>query len=339
MSSRPLTKRDRAMVEYTFKVNLEGITERECFKDASKDEIKVLVAFASMNGKSVTAEALAEMLDISKARVKAAVALFEESGVLTPCDKSHFLAEVEYEFEPRKNEGKKSDSLGASKSVRDNRLHDMLMEVETLFEKTLTTTETERITHLYTEKGLTIEYILELIAFVKETYKSMSVNRVVQEANKLIAKNVDTHEALEVYIKEKSKEVAGEWIMRELLGIRGRTLTNTERDFFKKWMHEFGYSKDIIGEAYDITVSATGDRSLPYMDSILTGWHDADCKTLEECRTKAEMHKYEGKKKANNSSQKSKKTVEADTPMYTDFNSEDALMRALERSYGDSDSK
>ena len=123
-------------------------------------------------------------------------------------------------------------------------------------------------------------------------------------------------------------------MMRELLGIRGRALTKTERDFFKKWMHEFGYSKDIIGEAYDITVSATGDRSLPYMDSILTGWHDADCKTLEECRTKAEMHKYEGKKKANNSSQKSKKTVEADIPKYSNFNSEDALMRALERSYG-----
>ena len=66
------------MVEYTFKVNLDGITERECFKDASKDELKVLVAFASMKGDSVTAEELSEMLDISKARVKAAVALFEE---------------------------------------------------------------------------------------------------------------------------------------------------------------------------------------------------------------------------------------------------------------------
>ena len=30
------------MTDYTFKVKLDGITERECFKEASKDELKVL---------------------------------------------------------------------------------------------------------------------------------------------------------------------------------------------------------------------------------------------------------------------------------------------------------
>ena len=39
--------------------------------------------------------------------------------------------------------------------------------------------------------------------------------------------------------------------------------------------------------------------------------------------------------KANNSSQKPNKKAEAEVPKYADFNSEDALMRALERSYGD----
>ena len=51
------------------------------------------------------------------------------------------------------------------------------------------------------------------------------------------------------------------------------------------------------------------------------------------------IDKYENSKNVNNSSQKSKKKVEADTPKYTDFNSEDALMRALERSYGAGDKK
>lgn len=327
------------MTNYTFRVNLDSITKLECFKDASKDELKVLVAILALDGAPTSAEDLANDLGISVARVKATVTLFEESGVLIAREKSDFLAEVEYEFEPKKNEKKTGDSLAAAKTIRNDDLHGMLIEIETLFEKTLTTTETERITSLYTEKGLSVGYILHLVAFVKDTYKSMTVNRVVQEATKLINKNIDTHEALEVYIKEKSEEVAGEWTMRELLGIRGRTLTKTERQFFKKWMHEYGYSKDIIGEAYDITVNATGDRSLPYMDSILTGWHEANCKTLEECRAKAEMRKHESKKNANNSSQKSKKNVEADTPKYTEFNSEDALLRALERSYGDSDSK
>ena len=64
-------------------------------------------------------------------------------------------------------------------------------------------------------------------------------------------------------------------------------------------------------------------------------WHDAECKTLEECRARVNMRKQEKSKKANKSSQKSQKTVEAEVPKYADFNSEDALLRALERSYGD----
>ena len=74
-----------------------------------------------------------------------------------------------------------------------------------------------------------------------------------------------------------------------------------------------------------------------YKDRIaaLRALHDAGCKTLEECRARINIKKQSNTKKANNSSQKSKKSVEAETPKYADFNSEDALMRALERSYGE----
>jgi DNA replication protein DnaD len=104
-------------------------------------------------------------------------------------------------------------------------------------------------------------------------------------------------------------------------------------------LHEYGYSLPIINEAYNITVAVKSKIVYSYIDAILTAWYNAGCKTLEECKAKSEMIKHENFKNANNSSQKSKKNVEADTPKYTEFNSEDALLRALERSYGDSDSK
>jgi DNA replication protein DnaD len=104
-------------------------------------------------------------------------------------------------------------------------------------------------------------------------------------------------------------------------------------------MQDYAYGGVIIEEAYDVSGKATSELSFPYIDSILTSWHEAGCKTLEECKAREAMHKQANStKNANKTSQKSKKTVEAETPKYTDFNSEDALMRALERSYGDSDS-
>ncbi len=320
------------MTEYTFKVNLKGICDLDCFKEATKDEVKVLLAIASLGGECASVDNIAAMCGVSAARVMATVALFEESGVLVKRG-DDFLAEVEFEFNSKENGKAKTKEIAAS--IRENDLYEMNREMERILEKTLETREIERITSLYTKNGLSVEYILMLSAHLKDKRQKLTVEYIVREATKLAAKDIDNLEALEVYIKEKNAEVAGEMEMRRLFGIYGRTLTKTERDHFSRWLSEFGYSSVIIGEAYDISVNATGKLSLPYIDSILSTWHTAGCKNLDECRAMANSKKHEKSKKANNSSHNKKKTVEAESPKYTDFNSEDALMRALERSYGE----
>lgn len=336
MSSKQQTKRETKMTDKTFKVNLSGITSLDCFRDASKDELKILVYIIASQGEEICVDALAEELGISRARVKACITLFEESGVIAKCHDGLF-AEVEYEFELANSDKKdrKDSSLEVAKSIRDNDLYELNLEMENIFEKTLEAREIERITSLYTKKGLSPEYILTLSAHLKDKRQVLSVEAIVREANKLIAKGIDTLEELEVYVKEKNEEIAGEMEMRRLFGIYGRTLTKTEREHFKRWMHEYGYSATIIGEAYDVTVAAINKISLQYINSILTEWHNSDCKTLEECRAKINTRKHDNTKNVNNNTQKQRKSITAEIPKYTDFNSEDALLRALERSYGD----
>ena len=324
------------MTRSTFRVNLEGITELDCFKEASKDELKILVAILAANGEDISPEELSEGLGISLARVKACITLFKEGGVLDECT-DELLAEVEYEFEPTKKDTKnKADtSLEVAKSIRENDLYELNREMELIFEKTLETREIERITSLYIKKGLSPEYIRTLSAFLKDKRQVLTVEKIVREANKLIADGTDTLEDLEIYIKAKNDEVAGEMEMRRLFGIYGRSLTKTEREHFKRWLHEYSYSASIIGEAYDICVAAINELSLSYINSILTEWHAAGCKTLEECRARVNIRKATNDKNVNNTSHKTKKNATAETPKYADFNSEDALLRALERSYGD----
>ena len=319
------------MTEGTFKVNLAGIIGLDCFREASKDELKILVALIAAKGEEISVDALSEKLGISRARVMACITLFSESGVIAKCDDG-LLAEVEYEFEPTKD--KKDSSLEVARSIRENDLYELNAEMENIFEKTLEAREIERITSLYTKKGLSPEYILTLAAYLKDHRQVLTVESIVREANKLIANGTDTLEELEMYVKEKNEEIAGEMEMRRLFGIYGRTLTKTEREHFKRWMHEYGYSVNIIGEAYDVTVAAINKISLPYINSILTEWHAAGCSTIEECRAKINTRKHDNAKNVNNSSQKPKKTPTAEIPKYSNFNSEDALLRALERSYG-----
>ena len=81
-----------------YRVNLDGICSLDCFKEATKDEMKLLLAIISFGGR-VCAEELSSVLGVSLARVKACITLFEEYGVLITSEDNPSLAEVEYEFE------------------------------------------------------------------------------------------------------------------------------------------------------------------------------------------------------------------------------------------------
>ena len=322
------------MTEYTFKVRLDGITELDCFREATKDELKILLAIKSLEDMPFCAESLADMLGVSAARVKAAITLFEESSVLVARGDT-ILAEVEYEFEPKK-EKTTENKIKTANSLRDNHLQDLIQDMENLLEKTLSARETERISNLYTEKSLSPEYILTLTSFLKARRNPLTVEAIVREAGKLAEKNVTALEELEIYVKEKESEIKGEMEMRRLLGIHSRSLTPSERTFFKKWLHEFGYSSVIIGEAYDITAINTGKASFAYMDKLLSDWSTAGCKTVDDCRKRYEQAKEErdavAKERAKDTKPTRKATAKT-TPRYGNFDPEEAMKQAILRSF------
>ena len=187
---------------------------------------------------------------------------------------------------------------------------------------------------MYSEKDISPQYILLLTSYLTESRPSVKVTTISRIADELIKDGVETLEELEIYIQEKSREVKGEMEMRNLLGIRGRSLTESERKYFRRWLHEFCYSEVIIGEAYDICVESTGNKSLKFMDKVLSSWYENGCKTLKECRDQHEQHVKENQEKHTKPKKSSKQ--ETKVPKYAEFDSEDALMRALERSYGES---
>ncbi len=325
------------MNKYTFEVTIERLVGSPCFLEASRDELRVLIAIMAAGKSAISTEELSEISGVSVARVKSAIALFEECGAIEKNGTDAPLGEIIYEFEQKSSEIASTPRMvDTARSIRDNNLHDMLEECEKILGKTLASYEAANLSTLCTSMCLAPEYVVFLTAHLSTVRKNLTVSRIIDVARELKTKEIDTLEELEIYAQEKEKEISGEMEMRRLLGIYGRTLTPTERKYFKRWLHEYEYSSTIIGEAYDICVNATGGLSLRYIDTVLTNWHAAGCKTLEECRTQHELHKSEYDKKTKKKTSKSANET-AEVPKYADFNSEDALMRALERSYGEDD--
>ena len=321
------------------------LTDKSEFTEASREELRVLLALIEANGRFSSEEELAKKAATSKARAVSSLVFWEEAGVITPREKGAEAIEnltrptITEEFEERIELGEISEesAVKVAKDIRDNGLSELLNECALIMEKpTLSTAEAKQICAIYTQYALGEEYIITLAAYIAQKGK-LTAQRLVIEAERLVKRGIDCVEALEKYIIEKDKESGAGWEFKHLLGIYNRNLSKSEQEYVNKWYYEYGFSEEIIGIAFDITVVNTaGKVSLPYMDKLLTHWNECGCKTADDCNNLIERERTE-KKVSEKAEEKVKKASapKKQTPRYGDFDVNDAFKKALQRSYGD----
>ena len=114
-----------------------------------------------------------------------------------------------------------------------------------------------------------------------------------------------------------------------MFGIGSRKLTPREERAFLTWTQEYGYGEEVIGAAYDVTVSATNKASVAYTDKILAHWHEAGVRTPAEAEALLCREREEKAKVSRPAPRKQQKEAER----ASSFDVGDFFQRALERSY------
>ena len=321
------------MIEY--KINLSPLPQNESFRDASKEELRILVALISRSGRYESIEELAKIASTSNARASSAIVFWEEAGFIRRgrFDTGDNIIE---EFISREDldEPIEERSVEIAEHIRDKGLANLIDECARLLEKpALSSFETKKIVTLCTQYSLSDEFIITLAAYLMEN-KKLSITRLVTDAQRLVKNGIDCVEELEKYITNKKSETSDERELREIVGIKNRNLSGKEKEYAKKWFSTYGYSESIIGLAFDKATINTETASLPYMDKLLTRWHEEGCKTYEECyallQSDSASIASQYKKKSDEVKQKKKTTAR-----YGDFDINDAFNKALSRSYGD----
>lgn len=320
------------MSRVDYRVDRLSLIGNPAFAEASKEELRALLALIELSGMCESVSALAEAASISPARCKAALAFWEEAGVIAQGD----CPIVREEFESRLVRGEIDEvpAREVADSIRDEGLASMIDECATLLGLAcLPNSDVKNVTALHTQYSLSAEYIVELAAHLAER-GSLTARRLCDEAIRLCGKGIDKVEDLEAYINDMNSSTAAEWEYRRVLGIYGRNLSQSEKNYFRKWDEEFGYSVGIVSEAYDIAVmnTKTGRGDLRYMDSILTSWHEAGCRTVAECRERVEAERL--RREGERSEQKKRVKTAPETPRYGNFDINEAFNNAVARSFG-----
>lgn len=147
--------------------------------------------------------------------------------------------------------------------------------------KVFNTAECGIVLGLRDHLALDAEYILTLLSYCVRKGKK-SLRYLEKTALDLTDRGVDTPAALDLCLKQRELTDSLEGKLRTLFGMKERALSKKEKDCFSRWCGEWQFGFDGIQRAYELTVNATGQASVPYADAILSKWHAAGCHTAEE---------------------------------------------------------
>ena len=326
-----------------------SITDKEAFFDASKEELRVLLALIEKNGSIADENELAKAAKTSRARASSALVFWKESGVIEEKKASELSDNltrptVTEEFEERIEAGEITEmpAVSVASSIRDNELQELLAELAGIMQKpALSTTEVKKICGVYIEYSLSEDYIITLAAHLAEKGK-LTASRLAMEAERLLKKGIDCTELLEKHLIEKNDESVTEYEFKKIVGIRDRKLSEMEREMIHTWYYDFEFSNEVVALAYSINTMQK-PFSMLYMNTILKHWNEEGCKTREECQNLHDRE-LEEKRSSKKSSVTEKPYISGgqpkkQNPRYGDFDVNDAFAKALKRSYGDEGKK
>lgn len=268
-------------------LSIPAETVSEKLSTATKEELQVLLAvFAEPEFDSAE---LAARLEMTVNVFTRAVESWRDCGVLMIDDGKVQKAQSAPKEEHAKTVKKAvastvarytSNELAAVVEKRAG-CTEFLDSCQQILGKIFNSDETSRIIGLTEQFSLSYEYILRLCTHAAEMQKK-SVRYVEKTAVDFYDRDITTYSALEDELVKIRDRASLEVFVRNLFGTGKRALIKKEKDFITAWSEKYGFSREMIQKAYEITVTKTNDSSMSYANAILENWYAAGYKTVEE---------------------------------------------------------
>ncbi len=278
--------------------------------DATDVQLRVLLWLASDLSLAGKSKQLAKLAGCDARAIKEALAFWRERGVLqedediaVPTMATVEQAPVELAEKPKKVLRRadelpnySSDELAALLEARES-VRILIDEAQQILGKMFNPSEINVMVGMYDYLGMSEECILLLLTYCKQIGK-VRLRSIEKYAYELVDRGIDTAEAMEEEIRNAEARHSFEGEIREMFGMKARSLTGKESKMLASW-HSFGYDSSIVRLAYEITVNATNEPSVAYANAILEKWNAEGWKTAEqiEAGLAAEKAKREGQKK------------------------------------------
>ena len=286
-------------------------------KIASEAQLKVLLFLLRHSDEQLDDGILAVALRLSEEEVQNAVSFWTErgllsqnDGILTPASAPQTAQPVVPAIEPEKpkkprtvvSRAQRPDPQYVSKLLKEDQyIAGLLEEAQTVMKKPLSPGDTAALIMLYDSFGLPCEVIAMLLNYLA-SIGSANMRALEKYGIRWSDDGIKTVEDAEREIERmiSSREAWGR--VSSLLGIRNvGNPTKAQTENAHRWLVTWGFSDEMITEAYERCINTKGAYNISYINAILKRWYESGIKSMDA------LHADEAVKKKPKSKAKSGK--------------------------------
>jgi DnaD/phage-associated family protein len=287
-------------------VTLTGQTIDKLIRAGDGDAALLYLYILRTNGESTSSEA-AIALDKSKGWVNSAMALLSRLK-LVDLDENTLdnITSNVVNTNPQIDKPEKHIEQAQTTPIRESREYSqdevkhaidstdfaiVVDETQRKLGKILSPDDLLRLFGIYGDLRLPPEVILHLITHcinecrVTGDGRAPNIKYIEKAAFTWEREGIFTLERAEEYIKSLEAKRLARTDIRNILHIKNRDFSATEKRYVDGWL-QMGFEADAIAIAYDITIVKTGNMAWPYMDTILKNWNSKGLKTAEQIMEK-----------------------------------------------------
>ncbi len=249
---------------------------------ASAEQLKVLLWCLKNADKQYDIAAACNGLKLDEYTVRDALDHWCERGVL--CS----TVEVQTSAEPEKKKKavrsaavKPSRDEVARRGLEDAEIAFILHETEQKLGHILSQSEASTLVWLHDDMGLSGSLILMIVGFAV-TEGRPNIGFIERTAVEWANDGVSDIETAEQRLVEMRRKKSAWNLVENAFGIEHRMPTKAELEMADTWVNEWGYGHDIIREAYEVCINTTSKFSIPYIKKVISEWHKAGVKTVED---------------------------------------------------------
>ncbi len=192
---------------------------------------------------------------------------------------------------------KKPDSVYISQRMTQcSKVSFLMQEAQQILGRILSPALSSSLLMIHDDYGLPVEVICTLLTYVKSIHKD-NTSYIEAVAKNWANEEINTLEKANAKIEQLST-IAKSWRhIEKVLGINHRSPSAKEEQYTYLWMHQWNFTPDMIRQAYERCVDATGKLSLHYMNKILERWYKANIITQQQAQAEEKVSKQQEKQK------------------------------------------